>query len=98
MPSFAKTFPNKNYADKPLAACSDVEILKDYQVWLTAQLGIDSKRAKAQAALDALEGEYSRRDAASAPDPIIEGLENEVQRQREERGEGAASYLDGDAP
>lgn len=98
-PSFAKTFPNKNWADKPLAACTDLEVLKDYKCWLEAQLGDERKARKAQMALEVLADEFARRiEVESAPDPIIEGLENEVQRQREERGEGAASYLDGDAP
>jgi phage recombination protein Bet len=96
-PMFAKTFPNRAYADKPLAACADLEVLKDYKCWLEAQLGDERKARKAQAALDALAGEFDRRiEAEAAVDPIIQGLEDAVQRKREERGEGAESYLDGD--
>lgn len=99
-PSFAHTFPNKNYADTALAACEDVEILKDYKCWLEAQLNDPRKRRKADDALAVLADEFARRidlEAASKVDPIIEGLERVVQGQLEMSGEAEPSYLEGDA-
>jgi hypothetical protein len=99
-PTFAQTFPNKNYAGKPLAACEDFEILKDYKVWLEDQLSDNRKSKKAAAALEVLADEFARRidaEAASKPDPIIDGLEREVLKQRELTGDAEPSYLDGDA-
>lgn len=86
---FAHTFPNKNYADTALAACEDVEILKDYKCWLEAQLNDPRKRRKADDALAVLADEFARRidiEAASKVDPIIEGLEKVVHAQRSEPG------------
>jgi hypothetical protein len=99
-PTFAQTFPNKNYAGNTLASCKDLEILKDYKVWLEAQLNDPRKRRKAEVALEVLADEFARRielEATTKADPIIEGLEREVYKKLELTGDAEPSYLDGDA-
>jgi phage recombination protein Bet len=98
-PTFAQTFPNKNYAGNTLASCDDLEILKDYKCWLEAQLNDPRKRRKAEGALEVLADEFARRielEATTKPDPIIEGLEREVYKKLELTGDAEPSYLEGD--
>lgn len=103
-PSFASSFPDKNYAGKLLTE-APFEILEDYRVWLEHVLK-DGKKSKlhnpAKRALEHVSAEVDRRiDAESGevkPDPVIEGLERVVQKQLEMSGEAEPSYLDGDSP
>lgn len=102
-PSFASSFPNKEWASKPLTE-APFEILEDYRVWLEHVLK-DNKRSKlhnpAKRALEHVSAEVDRRiDAESGevkPDPVVDGLERVVQGQLEMSGEAEPSYLEGDA-
>jgi hypothetical protein len=83
-PTFALTFPNKNYAGNTLASCDDLEILKDYKCWLEAQLNDPRKRRKAEVALEVLADEFARRieleavAKADSTDAIADGLQKVI--------------------
>lgn len=88
--TFAKTFPNTKWSEKTLAACDDLEILKDYKVWLEHQLADNRKRAKAAAALEVLGEEFARRIEleanAAQPDPIADGMQKVIDERESEPG------------
>lgn len=86
---FGRAFPNKNYATKPLKD-APLEILEDYRVWLESVLKDDRKRSvhdTVRKSIAAATAEVERQIATSeaqkqapATDPIIEGLEKEVEK------------------
>lgn len=99
--AIAASFPNKQWASKLLTE-APFEILEDYRVWLEAVLQ-DGRRSKlhnpARRALEHVSAEVDRRiETAPVPaaDPIIEGLEREVYKQRELTGDAEPSYLESD--
>jgi hypothetical protein len=95
-PTFASSFPIKEWASKPLAE-APFEILEDYRVWLEAVLK-DGKKAKlhnpAKRALEAVSAEVDRRieieqdtqGTKHSADIIAEGLQKIVDERESQPG------------